>query len=158
VRLPLSTAGAPDPETKPVARPSSANTRNLEGVLQGVNVLFIDDSADARELVTAILSRYGATVKSCASTDEGLASLTRERADVVISDIAMPGADGYEFIRALRVREDPASRIPAIALTAYTSTEDRIGMLSAGFQLHVPKPIDPIELVTVVATLAGRSL
>ena len=65
----------------------------------------------------------------------------------------------YQFIRALRVREDPGSkRIPAIALTSYTATEDRIGMLAAGFQLHVPKPIDPIELVTVIATLAGRSI
>src|SRR5204862_5954294 len=101
---------------------------------------------------------YGATLKTCASTDEALALLVHERPDVVISDIAMPGGDGYQFIRALRVREDPASKIPVIALTAYTGTEDRIGMLGAGFQMHVPKPIDPIELVTVVATVAGRSI
>ena len=149
----------PATDGEPRPRRSAAPSGKLEGVLEGVQVLFIDDSADARELVTTILGRYGAAIRTCSSTDEALAVLVRERPDVVISDIAMPGGDGYQFIRALRVREDPGSkRIPAIALTAYTATEDRIGMLAAGFQLHVPKPIDPIELVTVIATLAGRPI
>ena len=159
VWLPLPAAGLPAGNGAPQPRRSAAPSGKLEGVLEGVQVLFIDDSADARELVTTILGPYGAAIRTCSSTDEALAVLVRERPDIVISDIAMPGGDGYQFIRALRVREDPGSkRIPAIALTSYTATEDRIGMLAAGFQLHVPKPIDPIELVTVIATLAGRSI
>ena len=158
VRIPLSTALSSDSQWRQPTPTKGPPARKLDGILEGVKILFVDDSADARELVTAILKPYGASIRTCGSTDEALAVLVKERPDVVISDIAMPGGDGYQFIRALRVREDPADRIPAIALTAYTGTEDRIGMLAAGFQLHVPKPIDPIELVTVVATLAGRSI
>jgi len=88
--------------------------------------MFVDDSADARELVTLILTKQGATVWACGSTDEALAKLANERPDVVISDIEMPGGDGYALIRALRVREDPNQRIPTIALTGHTRAEDRI--------------------------------
>jgi signal transduction histidine kinase len=123
--------------------------------LDGVRVLFIDDSADARDLVSTILADRGAIVRSCDSTDAALAALARERPDVVISDIEMPGSDGYEMIRALRVRdEDSQAPIPAIALTGATRAEDRIRMLAGGFQLHVPKPVDPAELVAAVAALA----
>jgi CheY-like chemotaxis protein len=155
VRLPLASVGSLIPSDSS-ARPSTRR-QTFEGALAGVRIMCIDDSPDVQELVSIILTQCGAVVRTCSSTDEALATLARERPDVVISDIAMPGSDGYEFIRALRVREDPGSRIPAIALTAYTATKDRIGMLAAGFQLHVPKPIDPTELVTAVATLAGRS-
>jgi signal transduction histidine kinase len=158
VRLPVSISKSDDATRHASERQQTAPPRKLQNILKGVNVLSIDDSSDARELVATILTEYGASVKTCASTDEALAVLMRDRPDVVVSDIVMPSGDGYQFIRALRLREDPACRIPAIALTSYTATEDRIGMLSAGFQLHVPKPIDPIELVTVVATLAGRSV
>jgi signal transduction histidine kinase len=159
VRLPVSTTTLSDDLQWRAAPPAgTAATRKLDGVLDGVKILFIDDSADARELVAAILNSAGAVVKTCGSTDEALAGMMRDRPDVVVSDIAMPGGDGYQFIRALRVREDPSDRIPAIALTSYVATEDRIGMLAAGFQLHVPKPIDPIELVSAVATVIGRSI
>jgi signal transduction histidine kinase len=123
--------------------------------LDGVRVLFIDDSADARDLVSTILTDRGAIVRTCDSSDAALAALARERPDVVISDIEMPGGDGYELIRALRVRdEDRQAPIPAIALTGATRAEDRIRMLAGGFQLHVPKPVDPAELVAAVAALA----
>jgi len=125
--------------------------------LDGIRVLFVDDSADARELVTTILRGRGAIVKACASTESALSALQKERPDVIISDIEMPGGDGYEMIRALRLRdEDTKAPIPAIALTATTQVEDRIRMLSAGFQLHVPKPVEPEELVASVATLAAH--
>jgi CheY-like chemotaxis protein len=120
-------------------------------------VLFIDDSADARDLVSTILTDRGAIVRTCDSSDAALAALARERPDIVISDIEMPGGDGYEMIRALRVRdEDREAPIPAIALTGATRAEDRIRMLAGGFQLHVPKPVDPAELVAAVAALAAR--
>jgi signal transduction histidine kinase len=124
--------------------------------LDGIRVLFIDDSADARDLVATILRDRGAKVSTCASTDAALAALARERPDVLISDIEMPGGDGYEMIRALRLRdEDTEAPIPAIALTGATRAEDRIRILAAGFQLHVPKPVNPRELVAAVAALGA---
>lgn len=131
--------------------------------LDGIRVLFVDDSADARDLVSTILADRGAIVRTCESSDAALAALARERPDVMISDIEMPGGDGYEMIRALRVRdEDSETPIPAIALTGATRAEDRIRMLAGGFQVHIPKPVDPAELVAAVAALAvqfrdGRS-
>ena len=126
--------------------------------LDGVRVLFIDDSADARDLVATILRDRGAIVRTCASTEAALAALARERPDVLISDIEMPDGDGYEMIRTLRLRdEDTEAPVPAIALTGATRAEDRIRMLAGGFQLHVPKPVDPGELVAAVHALAhGR--
>lgn len=125
--------------------------------LDGIRVLFIDDNADARDLVATMLRDKGASVRTCESMDAAFSALRRERPDVLISDIEMPGGDGYEMIRALRVRdEDTDAPIPAIALTGATRAEDRIRMLAAGFQLHVPKPVDPDELVTAVATLAAQ--
>lgn len=136
--------------------PASSARRPAEHV-NGVRVLFIDDSVDARDLVRAILEEHGARVTTSDSKDAALAALERERPDVLISDIEMPDGTGYEMIRALRLREaDTTARIPAIALTATTRAEDRIRMLSAGFQLLVPKPVDPAELVAAVAALAGR--
>lgn len=136
-----------------------ANASSLDlpsQALDGISVLFVDDSADARELLSTILKRNGAAVSTCGSFDEALGALERIRPDVVISDIQMPGGDGYELIRALRLREDPKSRIPAIALTGFATLEDRIRILSAGFQLHVPKPVDSKELVSAVSTLVSR--
>jgi signal transduction histidine kinase len=152
VHLPSTPSPAPPAQQQREQTPVEAPPLAREGTLRGLVVLFVDDSADARELVSTILARQGSKTIVCSSTDEALAALERERPDVVISDIEMPNSDGYDLIRALRVREDPRSRIPAIALTGYTRAEDRIRMLSAGFQTHVPKPVDP----TVVATLAGR--
>jgi len=152
VLLPLETSRRI--ATRPVRK--AAPQRRTERV-DGIKVLFIDDSADARDLVSTILADRGAIIRTCDSTDAALAALARERPDVIISDIEMPGGDGYEMIRALRLRdEDSAAPIPAIALTGTTRTEDRIRMLASGFQLHVPKPVDPGELVAAVAALAAQ--
>jgi signal transduction histidine kinase len=125
--------------------------------LEGVRILFIDDSADARDLVATILSDRGAKVRTCESTQSALAALQRERPDVVISDIEMPDGDGYEMIRALRLRDaDTEAPIPAIALTGATRAEDRIRMFAEGFQVHVPKPVDPEELVAAVLAMAAQ--
>jgi signal transduction histidine kinase len=124
--------------------------------LDGIRVLFIDDNPDARDLVATMLTDAGAKVRTSDSMDAALLALKRERPDVLISDIEMPDGDGYQMIRSLRLRdEDTDGPIPAIALTGATRPEDRIRILAAGYQLHVPKPVDPGELVAAVASLVG---
>ena len=125
--------------------------------LAGVQVLVVDDEPDARTLVASVLEQCGASVHAVASVAEALEAFERARPDVLVSDIGMPGEDGYALIRKIRARRaEDGGRVPAAALTAYARTEDRMRALSAGFQLHVPKPVEPAELATVVATLAGR--
>jgi PAS domain S-box-containing protein len=128
--------------------------------LEGVWALVVDDETDARELVATLLHQCGARVTSVASAQEALAVLAADehgrRPDVIVSDVSMPDVDGYELIR--RVRElapEVGGRIPAVALTAYGRSIDRIRALSAGFQMHMPKPVEPAELATVVASLTG---
>jgi signal transduction histidine kinase/CheY-like chemotaxis protein len=124
--------------------------------IPGLRVLVVDDEPDTLETVQTILGKCGAEVRTAASANDALAALDDWLPDVVISDIGMPDQDGYELIR--HVRERPAARgglVPAIALTAYARIEDRLKALAAGFQMHVPKPVDPAELVAVVASLAG---
>ena len=133
---------------------------NLSGgvpALAGVRVLVVDDERDAREIISVILGEAGAEMATASSTREALDLVERWKPDVLISDIGMPGESGYDLIR--KVRALPAGKggqTPAIALTAYARVEDRLKILSAGFQMHVPKPIEPIELATVVASLAKR--
>ncbi|PYQ46846.1 MAG: hypothetical protein DMF78_25275, partial [Acidobacteria bacterium] len=126
--------------------------------LSGVGVLVVEDEADARDLIRTVLEQLGAGVITAASADEALAVLDRERLDVLLSDIEMPGMDGYRFMRT--VRERPAhlgGRIPAAALTAYARPEDKAAAIRAGFQLHLAKPVQPAELAAVVSSLAGRT-
>jgi CheY-like chemotaxis protein len=111
-----------------------------------------------RSPVTATpLETHGATVKTVASAREALEILGKERVDVLLSDIEMPGTDGYQLIQELRLRPSQlGGSVPAAALTAYARTEDRLRALRAGFQLHLAKLVQPSELVTVVASLAAR--
>ncbi|MBE7211258.1 MAG: response regulator [Gluconacetobacter diazotrophicus] len=130
----------------------------LDGELAGVRVVAVDDDADARKLLGAVLTRCLASVTVVASAAEALEAVRRERPDVLLSDVEMPGEDGYTLIG--KVRALPAGEggsTPAAALTAYARMEDRTRALRAGFQMHVPKPVDPAELVAVVANLAARS-
>ena len=125
--------------------------------LEGLRVLVIDDDVDGLSLVSAMLRRAGATVTVGRSAAEGFHHFVADPPDVLISDIEMPGEDGYALIR--RVRElapERGGRVPAIALTAYGRREDRLHAISAGFSMHVPKPVDPAELITLVASLALR--
>jgi len=122
--------------------------------LYGLRLLLVDDEQDARELVRAILEQCGAKVRVAVDAAEGLDALRAEPTDVLISDLGMPGEDGYAFIR--KVRALPASeggRVPAIALTAHARAEDRVRALLAGFKAHLPKPVDPNELVASVAAV-----
>ncbi|HVG39125.1 MAG TPA: ATP-binding protein [Pyrinomonadaceae bacterium] len=127
--------------------------------LDNLRVMIVDDESATRELLTMILKQNGAEVIAVASTAEALDNIRQKRPDVLVSDIEMPGEDGYRLILRVRAFEaEHGGRIPAAALTAYARTEDRVRALSAGFQIHVPKPVEPNELVTVVASLAGRTV
>jgi PAS domain S-box-containing protein len=125
--------------------------------LAGVTVLAIDDQQDALDLVSAVLARRGAHVFTAQSAADGLDVLTRERPDVVLADVEMPGESGLDFIRRVRaLPPDEGGGVPAAALTAYASSADRTHALLAGFDMHVPKPVQPVELAAVVARLSGR--
>ncbi len=125
--------------------------------LQGLRVLAVDDEADTREMIRAVLEHCKMEVITAGSASEALEAIVQSRPDVLLSDLGMPGEDGYTLIA--KVRALPAERcgqIPAAALTAYVRAEDRVKVLRSGFQLHVSKPLEPNELVAVVANLAGR--
>ena len=126
--------------------------------LEGVSVLVVDDDTDARHLIATLLEERGARVRAVGSSDEALAALASEQPDVLVSDIEMPGQDGYSLMRTIRaLPPERGGRVPAAALTAYARTEDRMQALLAGFHLHMPKPVQPAELAAVVASLAGRT-
>ena len=125
--------------------------------LAGVRVLIVDDEQDTRELLRAVLEKCGSEVTTAASASEALDVIERVRPDVLVSDLGMPGEDGYSLIAKVRaLPAERGGRTPAAALTAYARVEDRLRVLRSGFQIHLPKPVEPVELATVVANLAGR--
>jgi two-component system, chemotaxis family, sensor kinase Cph1 len=119
----------------------------------------LDDEADTCEVVAAVLKRCGARVTTATSAAEALEAVAAADFDLIISDIGMPGVDGYEFIRKVRAREreSGARQTPAVALTAYAREEDRRRAFRAGFQMHLAKPVEPGELTAVVASFSGRT-
>ena len=120
-------------------------------------VLVVDDEADTCELLSSVLSRCGAQVTAASSASEGFKLFKLVRPDVMVSDIGMPLEDGYELIRKVRaLPEAGGGKVPAVALTAYARSEDRMRALHAGYQMHVAKPIELGELVSIVASLADR--
>jgi signal transduction histidine kinase/ActR/RegA family two-component response regulator len=160
VALPLPIAQIPEGRT-PRVHPTAASEQPA-GVgavrLDGVRVLAVDDDPDALELATFILGGAGAQVRTCLSAREARGVLREWRPDVLVSDIEMPGEDGYALIRWVRgLSAHEGGRTPAVALTAYGRTEDRVLSLTAGYSMHVPKPVDPGEFTTIIASLAGRA-
>jgi PAS domain S-box-containing protein len=138
-------------------------TFKSSGELAGVRALVVDDDDNARELIKAALAQYGADVVAVSSADEAYALITetppQERPDIMVTDIGMPGEDGYSLMRRERELErERGFYIPAVALTAYGRTEDRIQALMAGFQTHIVKPVDPAELVAVIMSLIRRPI
>lgn len=127
--------------------------------LEGVKILVVDDEADARDLMRIILEDRKAEVTTVASPKEAFETLEWLGPDLIISDIGMPSEDGYSFIRKLRLEESRARQrwTPAIALTAHARVEERMRALNAGFQTHVAKPVEPLELIAVIVSLI-RSL
>jgi signal transduction histidine kinase/CheY-like chemotaxis protein len=158
ILLPVSGPEAEDEGVAPVPA-ATVSRASLTGLpsLRGLRVLVVDDEADARELLGVILRGKGAEVEAAGSVAEAMVSLEGAAPDVVVSDISMPDADGYELIRRLREREGGGARAPAIALTAYARDRDRQRALASGFQVHLAKPVEPDDLVLAVANLAGRT-
>lgn len=123
--------------------------------LKNIRVLIVDDEKDTREVLTAILEQCGAEVYQAATTEEAIRQLEKSNPDILVSDIGMPDKDGFELIKQVREKEnlEKRKRIPAVALTASARVEDRMRTLSAGFQMQVSKPVEPTELVAVIANL-----
>jgi CheY-like chemotaxis protein len=158
VRLPLQAAPRAVHVEK-VREVKESARAELRSRLAGTRVLIVDDDPDAREVVAAILRHYGASVIVATSVSTALVALRREQVDVMVADLGMPIEDGYDLIRHVRSSEnDKIARLPAAALTAYTTEEDRDRVLAAGFQFHLAKPVDPAVLVATVERLRGETL
>ncbi len=156
-------APAKSTDTVENAKPAEAESNGLPAgfseLLKGLRILVVDDEADSRDLVTAILTRCGCKVRCCQSTAEALKTFREWKPDLLVSDIGMPQEDGYALIKKLRkLRLKLAKQIPAVALTAYATDDDRARTLSAGFQTHVAKPIEAEALVRIIAGAAGRKI
>ncbi|HVR95847.1 MAG TPA: response regulator [Thermoanaerobaculia bacterium] len=157
VRLPVrSPAAAAGDSPRQRSEPGLRERWSLPP-LDGLHVLVMDDEVDTRDLVSTALIHSGARVTAVSSVAEALDALDRLRLDVLVSDIGMPGEDGYSLMRKVRAREpERGGLMPALALTAYARAEDRTQALAAGFQMHVAKPVDPAALIAAVASLAER--
>jgi PAS domain S-box-containing protein len=138
------------------APPMVVNALTEDIRLDEVRVLVVDDEAETRDLLRIMLTSHGAEVMTSASAAEALPQMDDWKPDVLVSDIGMPVLDGYAFIKRLRGLDSAQRDIPAVALTAYARAEDRMRALGAGFQMHVPKPVEASELVMVIASLVKR--
>ncbi len=136
------------------SEPTGAQLKPLPS-LEGVEVLIVDDEQDTLNMLAVMLTEYRAKVQTASSASEALEVLQWYKPDVLVSDLAMPDEDGYSLIGKVRaLAEEDGRRIPAVALTAYVRIEDRVRALSAGFNMFVPKPVEPSELITAIANLA----
>lgn len=153
VSLPLLQPQEASKEHSVAAQPAGA-ARSLP--LSGLRVLAVEDDESTLEALTELLSLRGADVRPAASVKQALESFQDFDPEVLVSDIGMPERDGYDLIRELRASGRDAAALPAVAVTAFASPEDRQRALTAGFQVHLAKPVDPKELTSVIASLAGR--
>lgn len=165
VSLPVATAPQ-DPDPDPDSNGDSTGARKAAGAVQnaavenspplaGVSVVAVDDEADVVDFIERLLTGCGATVRTAKSAADALELVKAYPPTVIVSDIGMPGEDGYSFIRKVRaLPHDQGGRAPALAVTAYARTVDRVKALESGFQMHIAKPVDPSELLASVATLA----
>jgi signal transduction histidine kinase/CheY-like chemotaxis protein len=146
--VPAEDSGSTDEAALPVAGPAR---------LDGLCLLLVDDDHDALAWLVKALADCGARVVTARCAAEAVEAVVRERPDVLVSDIRLPDEDGYALLRRVRAL-DPGRALPAVAVTAYPRDEDRARALQAGYQTHVPKPVEPAELAAVVARLTGRSI
>jgi signal transduction histidine kinase/ActR/RegA family two-component response regulator len=155
VRLPVAAVHGEE-EHGARAEPDVAETPAVAGAdLRGARVLLVDDDPDGRELCGIVLEKHGAEVHTAAGAQQALAALEANAFHVLVSDIGMPGIDGYELLRRVRAMKGPAARVPAIALTAFAGPEDRARALRAGFRQHLTKPVAAEELARAVAKIVS---
>jgi CheY-like chemotaxis protein len=129
----------------------------MSEALTGISILVVEDDDDTRDLLKVLLETQGALVNATASVMEALQAYDQSRPDVIVADIGMPDYNGYTLIGRVRARDREKGKIvPAIALTAFTTAIDRDTVLSAGFQVHMPKPFEPNRLISVIADLAAK--
>ena len=160
ITLPFVAVISDQKEPDAILPTHSGEVMSFEGLpsLKGLKVLVVDDEPDTRELIREVLKECGSEVILSRSAEEALDALEQHRPDILISDLGMPEEDGFSLITKIRaLPADRGGRIPAAALTAYARAEDRMRVLRSGFQFHLPKPVDSAELVTVIASLAGRA-
>jgi hypothetical protein len=140
--------------TADVSTNTERDTFYVSPDLRHIRLLLVDDEADSRDVIQAVLQGCNAQISTAPSVDEAFEAFKKLRPDVLISDIGMPVQEGYSLIKKIRDWEvEDGGRVSAIAVTAYARTEDRVRALRAGFQVHVPKPVEPLELIAVVASL-----
>jgi PAS domain S-box-containing protein len=158
IRLPLmSTPRQPSPESPRDEAPPPKERMENGHKLEGVRLLVVEDHMETLEMLKFIFDESGAEVITATSVEEALDALDRFKPDALVSDIAMPDRNGYDLILEIRSREpERGGKIPAVAVTAYSRAEDRIRVLAAGFQMHITKPINPDELIAMVASLTGH--
>ncbi|HTL03682.1 MAG TPA: CHASE3 domain-containing protein [Vicinamibacterales bacterium] len=126
--------------------------------LDGLRILAVDDQKDTLEVIEAVLVRCGAEVRTCGDANAAVEEVRAWRPDLLVADIGLPDEDGYALIQRVRnLPADEGGQTPAVALTAYARVEDRMRTLSAGYHMHVAKPVEPLDLVTILGTLAGRT-
>lgn len=153
VKLPVS-AVWPDPrQQSAVPKPSLKAATNDRDELVGLKILVVDDEPDTCEMLRFVFDECGCIVHTAHSAAEALELFDSWQPDILVSDISMPDIDGYELIRV--IRDDRRSQIPAVALTAMARIDDRLKALTAGYQMHVSKPVEPVELISIVASLVG---
>jgi signal transduction histidine kinase/CheY-like chemotaxis protein len=153
--LPVTTAGLASPARR---HPSVASIAQMSHIprLESISVLVVDDDAETREALRSLLSSVGAIVKTAESVDGAIAVLAESYPDILVSDLGMPGRNGYWLIKEIRSREKGRTRsdhLPAVALTAYGRVEDRVEVFASGFDSHVTKPVDPAELAAIIKRL-----
>jgi CheY-like chemotaxis protein len=157
VMLPISLAMQTNGSREHPASPRSEPATFEELSLEGLKVLVVDDERDSREMIAQLLSERKAQIIQAPDANSGIELLKAHRPHLILSDIGMPGKDGYEFIREVRaLTPEQGGRTTAIALTAFARSEDRARAMLAGYQLHMPKPVEAHELIVTVASLADK--
>jgi CheY-like chemotaxis protein len=129
----------------------------MRDALKGIRILVVEDDEDTREVLKVLLETQGSAVTATGSVQQALSAYDEARPDVIVADIGMPDYNGYTLIGRVRARDrEHGSIVPAIALTAFATAIDRDTVLSAGFQVHMPKPFEPSQLISVISELAAK--
>jgi signal transduction histidine kinase/DNA-binding response OmpR family regulator len=160
VQLPLTPANHNEENGADLSSSMDSNEEKQEvcsPVLDGLRILVVEDEDDTRDLILTVLKQCGAEVRGSESAAEALVAFREWSPDLLVTDIGLPEEDGFSLLKKVRASNQQSGQIPAVALTAYATPEDRDRVLAAGFQMHIAKPVEPEELLTIIANVAGRS-